>query len=246
MPQLRARAEHEKKPTAKAGRLRPTQKETEPNRREKGSEGALAVQPRVWAFRGILLVCAAAFIALAAAVPRHGAWPWEEVVLSWFYARRSPVWDALGLAVTQTASTAVLAPLVLFAFAAAYRAGRNWSLLAVAAGGSLVLDQLFKLLLARPRPRLYPPLVMEASYSFPSGHAMSTLAVALVFYLLVREIRPNAARLFLAVGVVWSFLVGLSRLYLQVHYPSDIVAGWSLAVLWVFGLTVIWPGRDSR
>lgn len=78
---------------------------------------------------------------------------------------------------------------------------------------------------------------MALGYSFPSGHAEVSLALVLSLYLLLGVSQPRGNRFgpafwVLALGLPWAFLVGLSRLYLQVHYPSDVLGGWVLAVAW--------------
>jgi undecaprenyl-diphosphatase len=85
-----------------------------------------------------------------------------------------------------------------------------------------------KAVVARPRPALWPWLVPQAGFSFPSGHA---LAAASFYPVLAWEagcVRPLRRRWFAvlaALGVLW---LGLGRLYLGVHWPSDVLAGWAL------------------
>jgi undecaprenyl-diphosphatase len=102
---------------------------------------------------------------------------------------------------------------------------------AVVMAGTGVLQLLTKLLFERPRPGVFPPLVAVASYSYPSGHAMASAGLALAVGLLAWRTRWRLWAV--AGGLAFVLLVGLSRMYLGVHYPSDIVAGWLLAVAWV-------------
>lgn len=99
--------------------------------------------------------------------------------------------------------------------------------------GSSALGHVFKLWVVRPRPDLFPTwLDMPGDWSFPSAHAMQATAAALAWVLVVRHARASWAIL-LGLAVL---LVGLSRIYLQVHFPSDVVAGILAALLWVAGL----------
>jgi membrane-associated phospholipid phosphatase len=103
--------------------------------------------------------------------------------------------------------------------------------------GSLLLNLAAKHSFARARPDLWPSIAPETTYSFPSGHAMGSMTLAWVVVLLCWHPRlPGGLRLrwpatLLAAGFV--VLVGLSRVYLGVHYPSDILAGWTAASVWV-------------
>ncbi|MDR0181414.1 phosphatase PAP2 family protein [Lysobacter sp. UC] len=102
---------------------------------------------------------------------------------------------------------------------------------AVALGGSALLNLGAKLFFARDRPSLWESIAPETTYSFPSGHAMGSMTLACVLVLLAWHTRWRWAVLVLMVPFV--LLVGLSRVYLGVHYPSDILAGWAVATAWV-------------
>jgi membrane-associated phospholipid phosphatase len=98
-------------------------------------------------------------------------------------------------------------------------------------GGSLSAEavaQLLKVLIHRPRPELFFGLVPTETYSFPSGHAL----VPTVYFGILAGILAPGARWRAAVAVMAAFL-GLSRVYLGYHYPSDVVAGWALALVWL-------------
>jgi membrane-associated phospholipid phosphatase len=100
--------------------------------------------------------------------------------------------------------------------------------------GSLALNLAAKAYFARTRPDLWLSLAPETTYSFPSGHAMgsATLAVALALLAWHTPWRWPVA----AAGALFVVLVGLSRVYLGVHYPSDILAGWMAATAWVVAM----------
>jgi undecaprenyl-diphosphatase len=104
-----------------------------------------------------------------------------------------------------------------------------------------------KVLVLRPRPHLWPPLVTQTGYAFPSGHA---LAAATFYPLLAVEVsrRRPAARPWawtLALGL--AFFVGLGRLYLGVHWPTDVLAGWALgAGQTALGLHLLGPHASAE
>lgn len=100
--------------------------------------------------------------------------------------------------------------------------------------GSALLNLGAKPLFARERPSLWQSIAPESNYSFPSGHAMGSMTLACVLVLLCWRTRlrwPVVAAMGAFVG-----LVGLSRIYLGVHYPSDILAGWAAAIAWSCGV----------
>jgi undecaprenyl-diphosphatase len=109
------------------------------------------------------------------------------------------------------------------------------------------LSEVQKYWIARARPALEPHLVVVKTSSFPSGHATSSM----IFYLtLAIALTPPAwRRAAAACAILLSLLVGSSRLMLGVHWPSDVIGGWSFGLLWV--LMTLRPaerlfGPDSR
>lgn len=122
------------------------------------------------------------------------------------------------------------ADLVLVAVLAARRRVREAVFATLALGGAALLNVAAKHLFARQRPSLWESISPESSYSFPSGHAMGSMTLAWVCVLLAWR---TPWRLPVTVGMVaFSLSVGFSRVYLGVHYPSDILAGWTAASVW--------------
>ena len=102
-------------------------------------------------------------------------------------------------------------------------------------GGSAVLNQLLKGLFARPRPYFEHPLLIETSYSFPSGHAMGSFVLyGMLAYFAVLALKTWRARTAVVFGAaLLVLLIGLSRMYLGVHYFSDVVAGFAAGGVWL-------------
>ena len=130
-------------------------------------------------------------------------------------------------------------PTVLLTFgfvAAAWLWWRHWPGYAVAvlvvtlAGRGFAEVQ--KFMIERPRPTIVPHLVNEYTPSFPSGHATSSMIVYLTLALVFGE-DSRWSRFAVGMAVALSFLIGISRLMLGVHWPSDVIAGWSFGALWV-------------
>lgn len=119
----------------------------------------------------------------------------------------------------------------------AYRRFREASFAAIALGGSGLLNIAAKQFFARERPSLWESIAPEHNYSFPSGHAMGSMTLAVTVILLSWPTRWRWP--VLAVMAPFVVLVGFSRLYLGVHYPSDILAGWAVATAWVVAVYLL-------
>jgi membrane-associated phospholipid phosphatase len=114
---------------------------------------------------------------------------------------------------------------------------REAAFAAFSLGGSGLLNIATKQLFARERPTLWDSIAPEVTYSFPSGHAMGSATLACVLILLAWRTRwrwPVAI-----VMVAFTLAVGFSRVYLGVHYPSDILAGWTAASAWTAAVFLI-------
>lgn len=108
-----------------------------------------------------------------------------------------------------------------------------WFVLAAAIGGQ-IMSTVFKALFARERPDIVPHLVEVSSASFPSGHSMMSAVVYLTLgALLVRlEVRRRTRIYSMTIAIFATLLVGFSRIYLGVHFPTDVLAGWLIGLMW--------------
>lgn len=107
-------------------------------------------------------------------------------------------------------------------------------LVILATGGGLALSTLLKYFIDRPRPDLVPHLSHVYTTSFPSGHSMMAAVVYLTLgSLLARVVAQRATKIyFIVVAMVITFLVGVSRVFMGVHWPTDVLAGWSAGLVW--------------
>ena len=108
-------------------------------------------------------------------------------------------------------------------------------LLVITLGGRLAVA-LQKEVIARDRPLLSEHLVTTSSLSFPSGHAANGVIVWLSLSLLLPETRRP---LFVVAAIILAVLIGLSRIALGVHWPSDVVGGWTFGLAWTLGLVAL-------
>jgi membrane-associated phospholipid phosphatase len=108
---------------------------------------------------------------------------------------------------------------------------------ALAVVGAQLLNLSAKYVLLRTRPSLWVSLAPETSYSFPSGHSMAAAALATTVGFLLWRTRWRWPAV--AAGLLWAGGMGWARMYLGVHYPSDVLAGWVGSVGWVGGLHLL-------
>jgi undecaprenyl-diphosphatase len=177
--------------------------------------------------------CLLAFGLLAYLVQQDSTAPFDIGLLRSLHQTASPLQDRLWLAITGLAGLTgmtVLTGVAMagFWFKSQYRLAL---LILVSVAGAALLNNWLKLLFIRSRPDMWPRLLDEAGYSFPSGHAMISLALGLSLLLLLWPTRWRWP----AAGLAGLFvvLVGISRLYLGVHFPTDVVAGWLAGAVWV-------------
>ena len=114
-------------------------------------------------------------------------------------------------------------------------------LVLISVAGGAGLSSLLKLGFERPRPDLVAHLVDERTLSFPSGHAMVSAVIYLTLGALLAQVH-GSIRLkiyILSVAVILTLLIGISRVYLGVHWPTDVLAGWCAGAAWAIGCWVI-------
>jgi undecaprenyl-diphosphatase len=115
-----------------------------------------------------------------------------------------------------------------------YRLYRNAAFVLAASLGGWILNDVLKVMFARPRPSVVPHLREVGSASFPSGHALTSAVVYLTLGTLLMRVAERRLLKWYCIGVAMltTVLVGLSRLYLGVHYPTDVLAGWLVGLSW--------------
>jgi len=160
----------------------------------------------------------------------------------------TPLLDRVMVVITNIGNPSVLlvASLLLAAFLLWRKQRAETVTLSIAAIGALGLNTVLKELFARSRPELWQRTVDVNFYSFPSGHAMMSVVVfGIIGYLLATHL-PRWRMTIATVTVLLVCAIGFSRLYFGVHWPTDIVAGYSAGIVWLVACILsleIWKRR---
>ena len=162
------------------------------------------------------------------------------------YAMRqiqSPMWTSLLLTLTNLGSTLYLIVVGSVAGIAflALRWFRSFVLFIIAMAGQAALHHGAKWLIARPRPSNLISYRTAESFSFPSGHAIAALCLyAMIAWIMTRRIENPAVTASIWIcTVILIFLIGASRVYIGIHYPTDVVAGFLGGLIWTFAIMSI-------
>lgn len=156
----------------------------------------------------------------------------DVTIINAIHAGHTAALDNIYLFFTAIGEPVVVAAagLVLIGYFLYRRRFRAAALIAGGAGGATLANLILKAIFMRSRPSIFTPLVHETSYSFPSGHAMVSSAFVVVCIVLAWKTR---FRWFVVViGGLLTLAIGVSRIYLGVHYPSDVLAGWCVGTVW--------------
>ena len=163
----------------------------------------------------------------------------DEALANWFHLNGTPVGNRIFVFISWIGSPAAMAVLFCVALLYLWRAKQRTLMVAWALSyiGGTVLDAVVKDVVRRPRPEFASTFLHFNSWSFPSGHSMGSLiGFAMLAYTIirVRQVKSTPAQIGIWAGAfITVVLVGYSRLYLAVHYLSDVVAGYTLGVLWL-------------
>lgn len=170
---------------------------------------------------------------------KEDGFPWDVPILLFIHARAAPYLDSLASTLTQAGgfwAVTILTTLV----AAMLLVRQQWRLLTyflVALIGNGLINRAAKALLRRIRPNLWTSPAPEFDYGFPSGHAMASMG--LVIALVILSWYSPWRWWVRGVGLAYVLMIGWTRLYLGVHYPSDIVAGWMASLAWVVSVSLV-------
>jgi undecaprenyl-diphosphatase len=190
---------------------------------------------------GEALLCILVFCLLAWQLRAGGLYAFDNAVTGWVRADIVPGLTRWMILITNLGDLDSIIVLTAIAaiFLFARRCWRDGMGVAAASLGSWLLHLCLKQIFQRPRPDL-PHLVPAGGFSFPSGHATVTAALFFTVAMIGCHLAANrTGRVLVRTGAVLVvLLVGISRIYLGVHYPSDVVAGWAVGGFWALAIAV--------
>ncbi len=159
----------------------------------------------------------------------------DTTILWWLHRHSNATIDNMMLGITNLGNPEFVVVLVTICFSLLLWYKRYWAaqILFLTCLGAVILNQGLKLVFVRPRPQLWPHLIVEHTYSYPSGHALgSAVLYGFLAVLLAREY-PRYRMGIYSIAILLVAAIGLSRLFLGVHYPTDIIAGYAVGIPWL-------------
>jgi membrane-associated phospholipid phosphatase len=169
----------------------------------------------------------------------QAGFPWDLAILRKIHSLAQPQLDVLAVLLTKLGSRWFVSPVVI-AIAFILLLQRRWrslSYLLFTVTGSIIINITAKAFWQRIRPDLWTSAAPEFDYAFPSGHAMTSMT--LIALLVVLTWDSIWCWLTVSFGSLYVLAIGWTRLYLGVHFPSDIIAGWMVAIAWAIGVSFI-------
>jgi len=183
------------------------------------------------------IAAVALFVFLGDVVTAGATRELDEAVLRWAAEHRTPGLNDAMIEITALGSTLVLTIIAGTAAIFLWLTRHRFSVLILGSSfvAASVLNIVLKVLYDRPRPSTVPAIVTSQSPAFPSGHALSAFAIYGTLAYLVARLEPTPG-LRTATWIITALIilaVGVSRVYLGVHYPSDVIAGFAIALAWI-------------
>lgn len=180
----------------------------------------------------------AVFGKIADDVRENDVFRYDDVILNAVHLRATPAWDAFFVGVAHWGGAHGLLPLAALIWGALLilkRRGDFW-FWGIGVGGALALNLGAKMFFRRARPDLWLSPTPQNDFSFPSGHAMLSTAFFCALIILLWPTKARWPVLFFGVGA--TALICLSRLYLGVHFPTDVLGGVCASLVWVNGVNL--------
>lgn len=188
----------------------------------------------------LVVICTLILGWLCQQVWQKSSWQLETNILLNIHQWANPVLDQIMLSITSLCDPEFVVVIVMLTIAWFLwrRKLTEFAILTLACFGALILNEGMKLLFSRPRPTLWPSLLHETTFGFPSGHALGSIVLYGLLAYFYASYRPHHVKGIYLCSVLLIGSIGFSRLYLGVHYPTDIIAGYITGWLWI--MACIW------
>jgi membrane-associated phospholipid phosphatase len=181
------------------------------------------------------LLASFVFSVLAQEILEKETFEFDTAILLSIHQWANPVLDQVALTMTALGNPVFVVTIAISLFVLLLRWKQVWEakIFGLACIGTVILDKGLKLFFARPRPQLWTRLIAEPSYSFPSGHALGSMVLyGFLAYILSSKF-PRASGWIYGIAAGLIAAIGMSRLYLGVHWVTDIMAGFSVGFVWL-------------
>lgn len=180
------------------------------------------------------------FMILAVQVRKNAdGFPWDNPILLAIHQTSMRQLDFVAINLTKFGSIKIVAPIVLIISLILLwqKRWRSLTFVLTTGLGAAIINHTAKEIMHRIRPHLWSSPVPELDYAFPSGHAMTSMTLVLVLAILTWG--TIWCLPILIFGSLFVLAIGWTRLYLGVHFPSDILAGWAVSVAWAIGVSLL-------
>lgn len=184
---------------------------------------------------GICLFAIYVLAKLSEDVWEKEAFAFDKTILLHIHQFANPALDTIMISITRLGDPRTVVPVTLAIFG--FLLWRQYRLearfFALNAIGGAILSYGLKLAFSKPRPKLWPQLISEKTFSYPSGHALGSMVLYGFLAYLLASLYSRYSSVFYSIFTVLIIAIGFSRLYLGVHWPTDVIAGYGVGFLWI-------------
>lgn len=158
---------------------------------------------------------------------------YDQNAIVWMSLHRTTFLDEIAVTLSLLGG---LGPVLLFCGACCFKqlldkSYTNVAFIGLAIIGSSMIGWILKDLIHRPRPDAIFTMVKTYGASFPSAHSIYAIVIAYILLFIFRK--HTYIKVIAILSILWPLIMGLSRVYLGAHYPTDVVAGWSIGLMWI-------------
>ena len=187
------------------------------------------------AWLGVSILTIYILAELSDEVLEQESFAFDETILLHIHSLANPVLDRLMVLITRIGDPRIVVPLTGIAFVVLFVKRHRLAALffAINAMGGAALSYFLKLAFSKPRPQLWDSAIEEVTFSYPSGHALGSVVIYGFLSYIFAKLYPRSSVAIYAFAAFMILSIGFSRLYLGVHWPTDILAGYGIGFLWI-------------